>query len=728
MELSGRPQAGDSLPHGRTAWADDGEPAATWPPAVLCGDHVAKPPEAARLLELLVQTLPYAASSIEAENWSRGVGENASTVTLIMLIRIRSKDGNFRFDFTQTAVLSDLVKKITETTVDADISSLTISNQPRGNETLVSQIRDQPLVKLGLKHGDLIFVGYKEKRSDSQNTEISSPTTTTTPAKAQNAWDTVKEDPVDVYWRSQDGKIPRSRDPHFCKHGAKGMCDYCMPLEPYDLAYHTEHSIKHMSFHAYLRKLTPKLSSSLPPLSPLDFKVKSPCPSASHPPWPAGVCTACQPSAITLASQPFRAVDHLEIASMDIIDRFLHAWRKTGSQRFGWMIGRYEPYDEVPMGVKAVVEAICEPPQEGELDGLTLGLPWEDEPRIRALSKHTSIPLTIVGYVFTDLQASEEDQTQTLYKRHPQSFYLSSLEALFAARMQLANPMISRASSTGTFGSRLVTAVLTGTEDGQVDVSAYQMSEQACAMVDADMIEASVEPNIVRIKTDDREAARYVPDVFFAYKNEYGLEVKKSAKPCFPVEYLLVNVTHGFPQTPSPMFRSTQFSIENRLGLEEQSIEGVLASLARLDAPNVTNDGGSTKWRNLATFLSDWHLLVFLETTQLVSMDDMKLMMRTLSAPDLLDNPASLDPILTSESWQTLMSFARETTVQRSSSAPFGGNSHVDDEVPQEVLDQIAAVEAASGGASGTSVRVCPHCTFENSHGGSDCEVCGLPL
>jgi nuclear protein localization family protein 4 len=237
-------------------------------------------------------------------------------------------------------------------------------------------------------------------------------------------------------------------------------------------------------------------------------------------------------------------VDHLEIASTDIIDRFLQAWRNTGLQRFGWLIGRYEPYEKVPMGVKAVVDAIYEPPQQGEVDGLTLGWPWEEEKRIRQISSLASTPLTVVGYIFTDLDPTPEDRTKNVYKRHQQSFYLSSLEAIFAATLQKANSLPSKSSPTGYFASRLVTAVLTATQDGQVDISAYQVSEQAVAMVEADMIEASLEPGIVRVKEEDRTegSARYVPDVFFSYRNEYGLEVKKSAKPCFPVEYLLVNV------------------------------------------------------------------------------------------------------------------------------------------------------------------------------------------
>ncbi|KIJ68641.1 hypothetical protein HYDPIDRAFT_173314 [Hydnomerulius pinastri MD-312] len=656
-----------------------------------------------------------------------------------MLIRIRSKDGNFRFEVSPSDDVQVLVDKIVGTSVNnsADPSSITISNQPRGNETPVTRLKGRNLQSLGLKHGDLIFVNYQVTSSlpDTSSPEAKGQPTSSKSQPVHNIWDSVKEDLADTYWRSQDGKIPRDRDTRFCKHTSNGMCDYCMPLEPYDAAYQAEHSIKHLSYHAYLRKLSPKTSSSaaqaLPPLSPISYKVKVPCPTSNHPSWPAGICTACQPSAITLQSQPFRMVDHLEFASQDIVERFLQSWRATGLQRFGWLLGRYEPYDKVPMGIKAVAEAIYEPPQEGELDGLTLGIPWEDEHRIRELAKSAATPLTIVGYIFTDLDPTPEDRTKNVYKRHAQSFFMSSLEAIFAATIQKANPTPSRSSSSGTFGSRMVTAILTATEDGQVDISAYQVSEQACAMVDADMIEASVEPGIVRVKEEDRSqnAARYVPDVFYRYKNEYGLEVKKSAKPCFPVEYLLVNVTHGFPQNPSPLFRSTKFAIENRPGLEDQRVESVLSSLNQLGAPSLQDSRDQSKRIELAKWLSDWHLIAFLETTQLMSPDDIKVLIRTATSPSLLDDSSSLEALMKTDGWQTLLTFARESAPARpSSSAPtnLGG---MDDDIPQDVFDQIAAEEAARGGSGGGSrVRICPHCTFENDHGGSDCEVCGLPL
>ena len=245
-------------------------------------------------------------------------------------------------------------------------------------------------------------------------------------------------------------------------------------------------------------------------------------------------------------------VDHVEYASPSLIEEILQVWRKTGTQRFGWLLGRYEPYDQVPMGIKAVVEAIHEPPQEGDIDGIRLGLPWEEEGRIEALAHMCG--LKIVGMIFTDL-TPEEDKVKrsagkVLTKRHKDSFFLSSLETIFSAKQQFKRPSASRFSPTGQFSSKFVTCVITGNLQGDIAVEAYQISDQAIGMVDADMIEPSVEPGVVRITEDTSGDAnlskkRYIPDVFYTYKNQYNLQVKESAKPCFPTDYLLVSV-HGY--------------------------------------------------------------------------------------------------------------------------------------------------------------------------------------
>lgn len=65
-----------------------------------------------------------------------------------------------------------------------------------------------------------------------------------------------------------------------------------------------------MSFHAHVRQLnaaqqsknSAASSNSVPPLEEQNFKVKIPC-SGGHAPWPEGICTKCQPSAITLQRQ-----------------------------------------------------------------------------------------------------------------------------------------------------------------------------------------------------------------------------------------------------------------------------------------------------------------------------------------------------------------------------------------------------------------------------------------
>ena len=613
----------------------------------------------------------------------------------------------------------------------------------------------------------MLYASYQEKQPEGGAAEAPSAAPGAEPGAAPAAGPHTAagraEDAVDQYWAKQDGTIVRGRDPQFCRHGSKGMCDYCMPLEPYDTGYHAQNNIKHLSFHAYLRQqnVSRNTSSStyVPPLEPASYRVRVPCPSGQHAPWPAGVCTKCQPSAITLQRQTYRMVDHVEFAHPHLIETMLDIWRKTNAQRFGFLVGRYEPYPVVPMGVKAVVETIHEPPQHGDIDGLQLGVPWEDQGRIEQLAAQCG--LQILGMIYTDLEAADpthEDPDKVglvACKRHTDSYFLSGAEAVFAAQMQNANTTPSRFSRTHWFNSRFVTCALSGTPEGAIDVAAYQVSEQAMGMVDAGIIEPSVDPAVIRVRASTPE--HYVPEVFYRYKNKYGIDVKESAKPVFPVEYLIVNVTHGFPTAPTPRFLSHKFPVENRPGLHDQDLGKLLGDLAvQLGDAELLPGGGSPQLRaELVRFLSDWHMLAFLGHAGILDDGDMAALARVATTHD---EGAALDELVARPGWQTLVALAREHAPEPAAEAPseapapppsaaeepsrrapparaperdparenitFDGLDS-DDEDAFQVDDDEEEPQPAQPAAD---EHACPHCTFHNPPGRRDCEVCGLPL
>ena len=87
----------------------------------------------------------------------------------------------------------------------------------------------------------------------------------------------------------------------------------------------------------------------------------------------------------------------------------------------------------------------------------------------------------------------------------------------------------------------------------------------------------------------------------------------------------------------------------------------MLKELNRLHAPDIVAGSGASHRRSeLAHYLSDWHLVAFLGTTQLVSQEDMKVLLRVASSPNI-DDPSVTDELFSTESWHTLMTFARET-------------------------------------------------------------------
>lgn len=92
---------------------------------------------------------------------------------------------------------------------------------------------------------------------------------------------------------------------------------------------------------------------------------------------------------------------------------------------------------------------------------------------------------------------------------------------LLSAAYQISHPLATKFSPTGIFSSRFVTCCLTGTEEGGIDVLAWQAAEQGEAMVKAGIVEATVDPGIVRVrKPGDGE---YIPEVFYRSVGSYFL-------------------------------------------------------------------------------------------------------------------------------------------------------------------------------------------------------------
>uniref|UniRef100_A0A8C5B575 NPL4 homolog, ubiquitin recognition factor n=1 Tax=Gadus morhua TaxID=8049 RepID=A0A8C5B575_GADMO len=540
---------------------------------------------------------------------------------------------------------------------------------------------------LKIKHGDMLYlypsgsVGVPAEVMDTAAAHSS----TSLPS-------TSFEDSIDQYLAKQDGKIYRNRDAQLCRHGALGKCVHCVPLEPFDEDYlnHLDPPVKQMSFHAYIRKLTGGADKGkFAALENISCKIKSGC--EGHPPWPEGICTKCQPSAITLNRQRYRHVDNIMFEHHTIADRFLDYWRKTGSQRMGYLYGRYTEHKDIPLAIRAEVAAIYEPPQNATQNSLEL----LEDPRAAAVEEIAAkLGLVKVGWIFTDL-ISEDTRIGTVrYSRNQDSYYLSAEECITSGYFQNLHSNPCRLSRDGHFGSKFVTVVATGGPDNQVHFESYQVSNQCMALVrDECLLPCRDAPELGYAKESSSE--QYVPDVFFKDKDKFGNDVTFLARP-LPVEYLIIDVT---PPPPSPTFRrwtvTSNLFILTRCRLSPQDFHSLSTYLSQ---------SSSTSFLNI---VSDFHLLLFLVTNEVMPLrDSIGLILEAVKT----SNEDLAQTWKKSEQWATIEQLCSTVGGQPPSSLDYGA---------------VGGPSAAS--SSSSAMWSCLHCTFMNQPGTELCEMCSLP-
>lgn len=542
-------------------------------------------------------------------------------------------------------------------------------------------------------------------------------------------------DQLDIKLLSQSGMINRERDSHFCRHSENAMCDYCSPLNSYDSSYLREKGIKHLSFHSYIKqqlkdsptKITIhdllSSSDSIPLLEELSYRIPS---CSSHAPYPLGLCSKCQPNAITLQPQAFRMIDHVEIDHGGLIDSFLKSWRDSGYQCFGILYGSWEIFDGVPLGIRAVVSVIHEPFQDGSVDGFELLNDPENELYhiYENLAEKTAswLGLQQIGMIYTDLIDDGTGKGTVLSTRGPlHDYFVTCYEALWMARQQLKHRYICPWSKSNRFGSRFVTVIVSGEDhSGSISLSSYQVSLSAMAMIEADLITSSSDPSSMYVLPSTNQ--RYVPEIFYRKGNEKNGENASSilckADPTFPVDFLLVTLSHGFPSQPRVILTSGSFPMKRYLvQIKGQTVPRVLLQALDKYFNPMFNLHDSITLDHLKLF-SDFGVLMAITWLDILSEQDYNLLKKAIMFKEI----PSFEAFLESGSWETIRSLLR-----------FESEHIIDRDV-----DMIRNSENDSAIISRASIEIipwtCQHCTFVNTNEQLNhqveeriCEMCGLP-
>ena len=316
-----------------------------------------------------------------------------------------------------------------------------------------------------------------------------------------------------------------------CRHGPEGKCVNC--IKDNFVA-----GIKHESFDHFMAARIAKCQHSneakcpncLPPAE-MSYKVKQ---CNKHAPWPAGICNSCMPNTAVLARQSYRHVDYVELMNVKEITEFVKFWQSNHSleQRGGFLYGYYAQDPNYPDGIRAVVECIYEPIQNGDMNGIQF---LDDPYAYYADLIASELQLEKIGWIFTSINHDA---------------FLSSHEIRKAAEFQ---EQYFTMHPSGYKVSKFITVVLKPTENGNAMPEAYMVSDQAQAL-ERDNVFGYCDNRrrLVKRKPADREL---LPTIM--------CENKPSEE--FQPEWFIVSLGCGMPTKSMTILNHSDFPVWNRV-------------------------------------------------------------------------------------------------------------------------------------------------------------------
>lgn len=244
------------------------------------------------------------------------------------------------------------------------------------------------------------------------------------------------------------------------------------------------------------------------------------------------------PPSVSLKHQLYRAVDHIEFRNVEEMNRFVQYWRyerDLQEQRAGWLFGYFVDDPHYPKGIRAVVEAIYEPPQCMKDASIVL-LPDSKRSTVDRLA--ATLGLQCVGFLFTHL---------------PREELLTSEEVLRTARYQLDAVKNAPAHYTGYPVSPFVTVTISlDSTNAGVVTNAFMVSDLGMAFVRDDLLTCADDG--VKLKLKEQPPSLLVPQV---------LELGNTVSQIDP-HWFIVRVNDSAPKKIVSIFKSWAFPVENR--------------------------------------------------------------------------------------------------------------------------------------------------------------------